>query len=585
MTAVPAIYKIDYRYSPRFTVLIGGRDADPTRTLTLRRRWTAEMDRRFKSLRRAVVLAMREDRFNLHASPIPVTHQHNALPSPASIEGGRYTYRWSRDKAEEFMEWLEQQSTRHILTMEARLDLLGGRSEVPWTNTFIDTAYQSGIRAGRAELREAGEVIPDFGDLRLGVGGRDPVTVAFNQPLHADRAGLIYSRVFTDLKGVTAAMNTQMSRVLSLGIAEGRNPRDIARELAGRVDAIGITRARLIARTEVIRAHNEAKLNEFERVEGMTGDEVKVRWVTARDERVRATHRERHGKIYTRAEARQLIGEPNCRCTLVPVIPALEQGLREEAAAGVAKKPKSLFKNPEHQRAYESYLAEYSKISGGASEFRKVFNRDCDKIVKGLDAWQGSTQGTLPASLKYLAASLEKRRLKAFVRKDAVGEGLLEKAKGFYPVDQYLRARAISQAYMKQLKVKTVELYRGTDGGSGIQFAESVERRWYASSDPTEFYKGKFEIRENALVGYTSEFKIAKEFGTNSRGIAVRRRVKADDIFVHHDVWPKEGYVTEKEFILFGEEKTRVPFKDVLFTRNYTKEGVPIGDKWPTLKK
>ena len=315
--------------------LIALSSADPTRTLGLRRRWSVEMDRRFKAVRREVVAAILTDRFDLYQEgPAPAVHAAADLIPPGPIEGGRYTYRWSRDKAEEFMAWLEDMTNAKVLEMIPRVDFLGGRSEVPWTNMFVDSAYQGGIRAGRAELRAAGETIPDFGDLGPGVG-RDIAVVAFNQPIHADRVGLIYSRVFTDLKGVTQVMDTQISRELALGMAEGRNPRDMARSLADRVDKIGITRARLIARTETVRSHNEAKLNEFERVEGMTGDNVLVKWVTAQDERVRDTHRPRHGKIYTRAEARKLIGEPNCRCTLIPYIPALEVGLgemeREEA--------------------------------------------------------------------------------------------------------------------------------------------------------------------------------------------------------------------------------------------------------------
>jgi hypothetical protein len=146
--------------------------ADPTRTLGLRNRFAAEMERRFKQVRRAVIEAMLADQFHLRV-PTGPTVQADLIP-PAAIDGGRYTYRWSRDKAEEFMAWLEDQTNRKVLEMIPRVDYLGGRSEVPWTNTFIDSAYQSGIRAGRAELRAAGEQIPDFGTWGPGSAGTPP---------------------------------------------------------------------------------------------------------------------------------------------------------------------------------------------------------------------------------------------------------------------------------------------------------------------------------------------------------------------------------------------------------------------------
>jgi len=132
------------------------------------------------------------------------------------------------------------------------------------------------------------------------------------QPFHADRAALIYTRAFNGMKGVTEAMKAQMAHVLATGMAEGRHPWQIARRLADRVDKIGITRARLIARTETARAHRQATLNEFEALEGIVGEEIFGQWWTALDERVRPRHREWHGKVYTREVLATMVGEPNC---------------------------------------------------------------------------------------------------------------------------------------------------------------------------------------------------------------------------------------------------------------------------------
>jgi len=120
------------------------------------------------------------------------------------------------------------------------------------------------------------------------------------------------------MKGITESMKGQMSGVLAMGMAEGRGPYDIAYKLKDRVEAIGITRARLIARTEVVHTHNAAAMNEFESLEGIVGETIYVQWWTALDERVRATHAARHGKVFKRKTAQGLIGEPNCRCALLP---------------------------------------------------------------------------------------------------------------------------------------------------------------------------------------------------------------------------------------------------------------------------
>lgn len=51
------------------------------------------------------------------------------------------------------------------------------------------------------------------------------IDVIFNAPFYLERVGLVYTRTYTDLKGITDTMASQISRVLAQGMAEGRNPR------------------------------------------------------------------------------------------------------------------------------------------------------------------------------------------------------------------------------------------------------------------------------------------------------------------------------------------------------------------------
>ncbi|MDA8114401.1 MAG: phage minor head protein [Acidithiobacillus sp.] len=242
---------------------------DPTRTLTLRKAFVADMDKRFNALKRLIRESIIDnDCFGLVSPATPFSALAAATP-------GQFRFDRSAAKVEGFMAWLQEQEKAGVLELVQK-SRIGAPVEQLWANTYIDTAYQRGIRRGREELRKQGVDIPTFGDNGL----RDPIIAAFNQPVHADRVGLIYSRVFSDLKGITSAMDTQISRVLAQGIAEGRNPRELARIINDRVDAIGIVRARTLARTEVIRAHHAANVQEY-RNAGVEGVSVMVEWSAA----------------------------------------------------------------------------------------------------------------------------------------------------------------------------------------------------------------------------------------------------------------------------------------------------------------
>lgn len=297
---------------------------DPTKTLVLRRQFSADMTRRFKRIRSAITAVMREDVFDIGKEPV-IGLQGPFIPQS-------FIYTRSQDKIDAFMVWLNEMEKREILEIISGPTL--GLDE-PWTNTYVRSAYQKGMANARSELAGIGVDLPTFGQIP---GLMDPITAAFLQPFHADRVGLIYTRVFEALKGVDAEMDKQISRLLSKGIVEGRNPREIGRWLTDRVDKIGITRGQLIARTEVIQTFNEAALNEYKYAEAIVDEPVYAQWWSALDSKVRPTHQQRHGKVFTRERAQQLIGEPNCRCSLIPYIESIHGKITVIGRKGRRKK-------------------------------------------------------------------------------------------------------------------------------------------------------------------------------------------------------------------------------------------------------
>ena len=219
---------------------------------------------------------------------------------------------------------------------------LGIGVEDVWTNKYIHSAYQKGIFRARQEMKKVGYNVPSIAES----GG---LGVALNQPMHIDRLGLVYSRTYEELKGINASMSSQISRVLAQGMAEGRNPRELAVLLAstvmGPVGGLGITdtlgrfipaarRAEIMARTEVIRAHHVATIQEY-RNWGLEGVQVQAEWATAGDDRVCDECASLEGKIFTLEEIEGMIPlHPQCRCIALPLdMTGKEKEGREEESS------------------------------------------------------------------------------------------------------------------------------------------------------------------------------------------------------------------------------------------------------------
>lgn len=285
------------------------RDKDPTQTKPVRDRYVREVVRRFGRIKAAVRQYVVEDnRLGAIRAGRPVALQEEEEPrgvlppiTPEAVAAGVYIYKQSAQRTDDFMVWLDEQVKNEVLTYTRQYNFIG-YGHKNWQDVHIYSAYHRGIQQALTDLKGAGAVLPELGS----------AAAIMMQPFHADRVALLYTRSFNSMKGVTEAMKAQMADVLARGMAEGRHPWQIARMLVDRVDKIGITRAKLIARTEIGWAHRQATLNEYSALEGIIGEEILIQWWTALDERVRAKHRLWHGNIYTKEVAQTMIGEPNC---------------------------------------------------------------------------------------------------------------------------------------------------------------------------------------------------------------------------------------------------------------------------------
>lgn len=301
---------------------------DPTKTLALRNRWVKEMNRRFRRITSAINQAIVvKDVFGLTQTEFKVTTYANDIPIPST---GAFDFPTNQQKIDEFMIWINQLIADELLEVK-EYQQLGKPISGSWTNQYVLDSYQRGVQAARNTLIGYGYDIPTLS----ASGG---ISAVMSVPFHMDRVGVLFARVFSDLKGITAAMDSQISKVLAQGMIDGKGPRAIAKMLlqtiVGGEDALGITdtlgrfisgkrRAEMLARTEVIRAHHQATIQEYENW-GVAGVNVVAEWVTA-GYNVCPECQKLEGKTFTLAEIRPMLPKhPHCRCTTIPVI--LEKG-------------------------------------------------------------------------------------------------------------------------------------------------------------------------------------------------------------------------------------------------------------------
>lgn len=278
---------------PPHGIRVHAREKDPTRTTGLRARYEQDFNRRFSKFKKLVVAAVRDHNI--------LALRTNAVPT------ARFDFAMDTTKVSQFMTWLNGESNKIILG--ARSGTAQTSAAAAWQNVYLDTAYQKGLAQAASELRGAG--------VRVASTWADS---AFYRPVHADRVGIIYTRAYDALKGVTTEMGTQVGATLAQGLAEGRSPEAISKMLTDRIDKVGRTRARLIARTEVINAHATASLNAY-REAGVEGVGVHAEFSTAGDDAVCPECEDLEGQVYTLDEAEGVIPvHPNCRCAWLPVV-------------------------------------------------------------------------------------------------------------------------------------------------------------------------------------------------------------------------------------------------------------------------
>jgi len=192
--------------------------------------------------------------------------------------------------------------------------LLAGGEHDLWFYEYVEQAATRGTAQSFSNLSQQSAA--------YAVDRESLAAILISEP-YQRRMALVNAREFEGMKGLTAQIKADMSRVLTDGIGRGLNPRDVSRNLTAQA-GIEKVRANRIARTEITTALRRARWDEADEATTLLGLNVKLLHFSALSPTTRMSHALRHGHLYTVDEVREwyAIGANaiNCKCSQVEVL-------------------------------------------------------------------------------------------------------------------------------------------------------------------------------------------------------------------------------------------------------------------------
>jgi hypothetical protein len=305
---------------------------DPTHTSSIVNAWTREVKERLGRVKKEIAEAVaKEDDYGL---------------APLKIHARRqYAFQRSAEKLTTFRTWVEYRLKYHLMDMQEGPTMMTHEGQW-WANKYVQSAYKKGMTRAAAEMKKRGfKQYQQLMPVDLKQTPDQWAATAFTAPVHMDRVALIYSRTYEDLKGVAEHAAKAITDKLADGMIGGEDPYTVAKEMAAAAD-VSLARARMIARTETIRAHHVASINTY-REAGLEGVEIMAELATVGRgsqnhdalhvcEECQALERRTKEEPITLEEAEGLIPvHPNCRCVAIPRVMSVDYSGEPEGEINV----------------------------------------------------------------------------------------------------------------------------------------------------------------------------------------------------------------------------------------------------------
>lgn len=193
--------------------------------------------------------------------------------------------------------------------------LLEGGEHFLWFNRlYIDPAYRSGLTQEITNLAQQSVIYQ---------AAQKTAASLLMTEQYQRRIGYLRARVFEDMQGFSAEVSKSVALRLSQGLIQGVAPASLAQDIANAVGS-QLFRGERIARTEILNALRQARLDESEITQREMNLKTMQMHISALSPTTRESHAMRHGNLYTIAEQREWWAESpnaiNCKCSTTSVL-------------------------------------------------------------------------------------------------------------------------------------------------------------------------------------------------------------------------------------------------------------------------
>jgi SPP1 gp7 family putative phage head morphogenesis protein len=272
--------------------------SNPTRTRTIENNWLREINRRWAGF------------------SVSVIDQFSAMNDAALITNKKVGM--NQTQADAYMAFFNAEIQRLLLETE---------NAPNWQAKYQLESYQRSVERFIRDIRRQGITsVGTTSQIAAGAFTATPslgvaVAASISQPIHQDALRFLYTRSYESLKGWTDSLSREVRQITFNAVQRGYSVDKTMRLIRDRA-GVSRSRARLIAQTETNQAYGTSQINMALDTQELTGEEVRLRWLTKNDLNVRHLHAGWHGTTATPEETAKRKGESpyNCRCGLSPVI-------------------------------------------------------------------------------------------------------------------------------------------------------------------------------------------------------------------------------------------------------------------------